>query len=157
MFDAIDAREIVQTCAATVQQNAHHRIAGVVGTCLATVYGPGRYGFGIRFEMTRGRTEAVLELTEGENSTDPVDGTAGGVIDVASFALRVACLMLTRPPARRVMILDEPFKFVSEEYRDGVRGMLEHLAETLDIQFIMVTHIQEIACGTIHQLNHLKP
>jgi DNA repair exonuclease SbcCD ATPase subunit len=49
-------------------------------------------------------------------------------------------------------VLDEPFKFVSEEYRPRVRAMLEKLSAELDVQFIMVTHVPEFKTGTIHQL-----
>jgi len=47
---------------------------------------------------------------------------------------------------------DEPFKFVSAGYRDGVRAMLQMLAAELGIQFIMVTHIPELRCGKIIEI-----
>jgi len=71
------------------------------------------------------------------------------VVDVAAFALRLSALMLSRPARRRVVVLDEPFKFVSAGYRDRVRAMLENLAPDLEVQFIFVTHIDELRCGHI--------
>ncbi|MES2472602.1 MAG: glycosyltransferase, partial [Pseudomonadota bacterium] len=43
----------------------------------------------------------------------------------------------------RAMILDEPFRFVSEGYRERVALLLEDLATEIGIQFILVTHDPE--------------
>jgi ABC-type Fe3+/spermidine/putrescine transport system ATPase subunit len=83
---------------------------------------------------------------------DPLDATGGGVCDVAAFALRVACLMLSQPPKRRLLVADEPFRFVSEEYRPAVRQMIETLADELGIQFILVTHATEFEIGKVVRL-----
>jgi DNA repair exonuclease SbcCD ATPase subunit len=48
------------------------------------------------------------------------------------------------------MILDEPFRYLSEEYRPKVAVLLEKLAEEFDFQFIIVTHIPELAIGSVH-------
>ncbi len=82
----------------------------------------------------------------------PLDEDSGGVVDVAAFTLQLSSLMLKKPPVRRVMILDEPFKFVSEEYRPGIRQMLEKLSEEFNFQFILVTHIVELMIGKVIKL-----
>ena len=71
---------------------------------------------------------------------------------MASFGLRVACLILRRPKVRRVLIMDEPFKFLSENYRSAVKEMLHNLSEKFQIQFIMVTHIDELKMGQIIEI-----
>jgi ABC-type nitrate/sulfonate/bicarbonate transport system ATPase subunit len=73
--------------------------------------------------------------------------SGGGVLDVAAFALRLAAITLTKPHARRIIIMDEPFRFVSEAFRSRIKDMLESLAEEYGFQFIMVTHIKELICG----------
>lgn len=148
-YDAADeAQQIVQAVAETVQEEAHDRIAGVVSRCLATVFEE-PYEFHIRFERARGRTEARLEFVRDGQAVNPIDAAGGGVVDVAAFALRLSCLMLARPARRRLVVLDEPFKFVSADRRAAVRAMLHELAVDLGVQFIMVTHIDELRCGTI--------
>lgn len=144
----IAAQEALQGIAAAVQDAAHARIAGVVSECLGAVFDD-PYEFRILFNRARGRTEARLVFVRDGQEINPIDSSGGGVIDVAAFALQVACLMLSRPPARRVMVLDEPFKFVSARYVPRVREMLERLSEELRIQFIMVTHIPELRCGKV--------
>jgi len=143
-----EAQRVTQAIAETIQEEAHNRIAGVVTRCLATVFDE-PYEFRIRFERARGRTEANLVFVREGLEVNPLDASGGGVVDVAAFALRLSALMLSRPARRRVVILDEPFKFVSAGYRDRVRAMLESLAPDLEVQFIFVTHIDELRCGHI--------
>lgn len=150
-YAAQDAQKIVQTVAETVQEQAHNRIAGVVSRCLATVF-DAPYEFKIKFERSRGHTEARLLFVRDGLDVDPITSAGGGVVDVAAFALRVSCLMLKRPAARRVLILDEPFRFVSEDYRPRVAQMLEDLSTELSIQFIMVTHIKELCVGKVIEI-----
>ena len=151
-FDAADeAQQIVQAVAETIQEEAHDRIAGVVSRSLATVFDE-PYEFRIRFERARGRTEARLVFVREGQEINPIDASGGGVVDVAAFALRLSCLMLSRPARRRVVILDEPFKFVSADRRYAVRAMLEGLAASLAVQFVMITHIEELRCGKVIEI-----
>jgi DNA repair exonuclease SbcCD ATPase subunit len=145
---AREAQGVIQTVAASIQEQAHSKIASVVSRCLESVFDE-PYEFQIHFERKRGKTEARLVFVRNECEYSPMDSSGGGVIDVAAFALRVACLMLSVPMKRRTIVLDEPFKFVSVEYRDSIRDMIELLSEEMSIQFIIVTHISEIKCGEI--------
>lgn len=143
-----DAQEILQHLAQAVQQQAHERIAEVVSSCLSAVFDH-PYQFRIVFERKRGRTEAQLRFQRGDLDVDPLTASGGGMVDVAAFALRVACLMLHRPRLSKVIILDEPFRFVSSQYQEAVRTMLEELVKDLGLQIIMVTHNDNLATGKI--------
>jgi len=145
------AQKIAQEVSQQVQQQAHKRIADVVSRCLEVVFDE-PYAFKINFEQKRGRTEASLSFERDGNDVDPMTASGGGVIDVASFALRLACLMLSRPPVNKILILDEPFKFVSAEYRDRIHTLLETLAKEMSVQFIIVTHIDELQTGKVVRL-----
>lgn len=146
-----EAQEILQLVAQAVQQKAHEKIAGVVSSCLSAVFDD-PYEFRIDFERKRGRTEASLRFCRRGLVVDPLTASGGGVVDVAAFALRAACLMLHRPRLSRLMVLDEPFRFVSSEYQGNIRSMLEELAKDLGLQIIMVTHNETIATGKIIEL-----
>lgn len=151
-IDADEAQVIVQSVAATVQEQAHAKIASVVSRCLEAVFDE-PYQFEIHFERKRGKTEARLVFVRNGCEFSPMDSSGGGVLDVAAFALRVACLMLSIPAKRKTIILDEPFKFVSIEYRERIREMIEMLSAEMQIQFIIVTHISEIVCGKIVKIS----
>ena len=145
------AQEVTQQIAQHTQATAHANIAGTVSRCLAAVFDD-PYEFTIDFERKRGRTEARLGLRRGGLCVDPLTAAGGGVIDVAAFALRLTALVLTHPQRRRLLILDEPFRFVSREYRPRISAMLNTLAEELGVQFIMVTHIPELVTGVVLEL-----
>jgi DNA repair exonuclease SbcCD ATPase subunit len=110
------------------------------------------YEFRIHFERKRGRTEARLVFERGGEEIDPMEASGGGPVDVASFALRLSCMMLSRPPIRRLLVLDEPFKFVSPNLRDRVRRLIEALSGEFGIQIIMVTHMDELRAGEIIEI-----
>ena len=145
------AADIVQRVGFLVQQEAHTAIAAVVTRCLRAVFAE-PYEFEIQFVERRGRTEAELVFLRDGEAHHPLDGTGGGVVDVAAFALRLACLMLARPQRRRLVVLDEPFKFVSQGHRAAVRGLVVDLAEELGVQFVIVTHIDELHAGKIIEI-----
>lgn len=149
---SLQARKLCQEVAEAVQASAHAQISGLVRRCLAAVFGAGAFGFDIRFEQKRGKTEARLVFVEDGNEIDPTEAGSGGAMDVAAFALRLACLMLSAPKARRLLVIDEPFKMVANEHLPAVRDLLEALAEETGTQIIMVAHPEALRCGTVVSL-----
>ena len=143
-----EAQRHAQETAKAVQQLVHDRVASLVTRCLEAVFDE-RYEFDIIFEEKRGRTEARLVLRRGGSEIDPMSSVGGGVVDVVAFALRLACLLLHRPPLRRLLVLDEPFKYVGAADRARVRQLLEELTAELGVQFFIVTHMDELRLGTV--------
>lgn len=121
--------------------------------CLAAVFDD-PYEFRIVFEQKRGKTDARLTFVRNGEEVDPEDGCGGGVLDVAAFALRLGCLLTRRPRRRRVLILDEPFKHLSERknYRERVRDLLLTVSEELNVQFVMVTHDPIFSVGKVIEI-----
>lgn len=148
-----DALDLVQKIGASIQESAHKQIASIVTRCLATVFGEEAYEFVILFEKKRNKTDAVLALQrDGQVYRDPKRQVGGGVVDLASFALRLVCMLLAKPHVRRLLVLDEPFRFLSAEYRPAVRVLLEQLAEELGVQIIMSTHSPELQVGKVIEI-----
>ena len=144
---AEDAVKVVQAVSAIVQEKANIKITSIVTRCLETVFEEEAYEFKILFEEKRNKTEARIVFMRNGEELNPIDASGGGAIDVAAFALRVSCLMLSGQ--RKVMILDEPFKNLSEGYRPKMAKMVELLSKELQIQFIVVTHIEEFMMGNV--------
>lgn len=146
-----EVRQVVVGIAQTMQQKAHQQISTIVSRCLSAVF-EDPYEFRILFEQKRGKTEARMVFVRDGQEIDPMSASGGGVIDVAAFALRLACLLLTSPRPRRLLVLDEPFRFVSAKYRPKIRALLLQLSEELGVQIILVTHITELQIGTVHTI-----
>jgi DNA repair exonuclease SbcCD ATPase subunit len=148
---ATQALQILQSLSQSIQEQVHQRIVEVVSACLEAVFEE-PYTFKIRFEKKRGRTEARLLFVRGDLEVDPLTASGGGVVDVAAFALRVAALSLHRPPLSRILVLDEPFRFVSEQYQPRIRAMLEEVSQKTGMQVVMVTHNPIYATGVVLNL-----
>jgi DNA repair exonuclease SbcCD ATPase subunit len=147
----LEAQRVAQAVAQAVQQQAHEQIARVVSRSLAAVFDD-PYEFRVHFEQKRGKTEARLSFERNGFQVDPLSAAGGGVVDVAAFALRLACLMLSRPPRRRLLILDEPFRFLSVENCERMRQLLELLSEEMDVQFVITTHQRRLRAGKVVEL-----
>lgn len=142
----LDCQDLAQKVAQGIQQHTHSLVAQVVTKCLETIFEE-PYEFNIIFERKRGKTEAKLIFERDGMEIDPMTSSGGGVLDVAAFALRLSAIILTKPHTRKIIIMDEPFRFLSESYREKIKNLLQELSIQYDFQFIMVTHIKELICG----------
>lgn len=150
-----EAQTVVQHVAQEVQENTHSKIAAVVSKCLQAVFDD-PYEFKIHFEQKRGKTEARFVFCRDGEEISPIDASGGGVVDVAAFALRVSSLVMSKPKLRRILVFDEPFRFVSEEYWERVREMLETISDEMGIQMVQVTHNDELKTGKLFQIGAEK-
>lgn len=139
-----EIQNLLQQAAQSIQTQAHQRIATLVTEALASIFQEEAPSFEIAFERKRGKTEAILSFRKGELLLSPLDASGGGVVDVAAFALRLAAITLARPRRRSLLILDEPFRFVSRDYLPRVRSLLERLSSELGIQIVLVTHLAQL-------------
>lgn len=146
----IDALKIAQEGAEQIQQKAHEQISSIVNKCLETIF-QNPYEFKIKFSQKRNKTEA--DLTFIRNGREIKD-VGGGILDVTSFALRLCSILFSQKTLRPVMLLDEPFKNVSRSkgYLDKIPEMMITLAEEFSVQFIQVTHVDELKIGKIIEL-----
>lgn len=143
--DAAAAQSIIQGAAKLTQQQLEYRISELATLALKTVF-PDPYALTVSFEEKRGRTECeILLKRDGEEGVRPMEACGHGVLDVAGLALRLSLWSLKRPRSAPVFILDEPFKNVSRDYQPQVAALLKELSSRMGIQFIIVTHEEEIA------------
>lgn len=136
-----EAQVIFQQAAKDAQEQIRFHLEDIVNLALDAVF-PGRYKFRIFFEIKRNKTEARIALLDGEYEIDPMYSNGGGVTDILSFALRIALLIISKN--RKVLILDEPFKFISNDLKEDAFGIMKRLSEELGIQIIAVTHESEM-------------
>ena len=148
----IEASEVARAIAKEVQETAHKQIASLVTRCLKAVFDD-PYEFKILFEEKRGKTEAKLVFERNGMQVDPLEASGGGVVDVAAFSLRLSCVLRSKnPKLRKILILDEPFKNVSKDYHQRIVNLLETLSKEKNVQIIMITHIESLKLGNIVEL-----
>lgn len=143
--DAVQARVageelalvLIQQAALDTQQQLRYHLEELVQHAIDAVF-PGKYTFRVAFEIKNGRTGAQIYLDKDGTRMDPMDSNGGGVVDIISLALRIASWGISR--TRPVLLLDEPFKFLSARYRPLIGEMLSGVAHRLGLQVIMVTH-----------------
>jgi DNA repair exonuclease SbcCD ATPase subunit len=137
------AQLIIQHVAKQTQQELEYHISNLVTMALSSIF-PNPYEFQLEFIIRRNKTEADLWLVKDNEKLDPLNATGGGVVDVTSFALRVALWSLKRPRSRNILILDEPFKNLSNDLQPKASQLLKELSDKLGLQILMVTHSQDL-------------
>lgn len=118
--------------------------------------------FKIKYANKRGTINAsfLLETTKNGKKIqlDPLEDDAGGKADVIALGLRIAGLIAYSPTLPKVLVLDEPLKFVSNslsgsDYKKRAAEFLKKLSVEYGIQFIIVTHDSEFVEVADKQFN----
>lgn len=136
-----ESQTFVQSVAQSVQSKLSSKIDGIVNLGLSTCFP--NYTFKMEYVASRGKTEVVFVVKDGDSQIDPMNQCGGGLVDVLSFCLRMAVYSISN--VNNVIILDEPFRFLSKSLRPKVAELLEVLCDKLNLQLIEVTHIDEFA------------
>lgn len=138
------AQVFLQKIAQETQSKLKFQIEDIVNLALDACF-PDEYEFRLNFNIARGKTDAELVFISKKTGReiDPMGSVGGGVVDLTSFALRMSMFMLERE-VDNVMILDEPFRFVSKDLQSRAGEILRKLSSRLGIQIILVTHIDNL-------------
>jgi DNA repair exonuclease SbcCD ATPase subunit len=130
------------------RQFLEDRVQSLVDQGLKRVFGP-EYDFKVRSELTGKQVKTRFYVINRGLELNLLESVGGGIADVVSFLLRIVLLVLKRPVQRKVLILDEPFKWVSAGHMTSLADLITELSETLKLQIIFVTHRPElIEAGT---------
>jgi chromosome segregation ATPase len=133
------ARELIRQAALQTQKQLEYPVSEIVTLALGAVF-DNPYELKLDFVERRGKTEADISFVRDGKSISPLDASGGGAIDIASTALRFSLWSLQPKKTRNTIILDEPFKHLSENYQVKASKMLKEISEKLGLQIIMVTH-----------------
>lgn len=103
------------------------------------------YKFELSFNRRGNLQEADFNIIppDREESSDPLDSSGGGVLDVVSLALRIVLLELSKPKIPGFIALDESTKHISKEFIPNVYKWIKIMSNKLNRQFIFVTHQKE--------------
>ena len=133
------AREVIREVGLKTQQQLQYHISDITSLALEAVFN-NPYELIAEFVQRRNKTECDLFFQRDGSKVDPLTASGVGAVDVAAFALRVASWSMLRPHTRNTVILDEPLKFLSNEYQEKASIMIKEISKKLGIQFIIITH-----------------
>jgi DNA repair exonuclease SbcCD ATPase subunit len=136
-------RAVTQEVAEQTLNNLSYQVSSIVTSALASVW-PDPFGFDVEFRQARNQIECHLWFIKNGHRIEPMESSGGGALDVASFALRITYWSLLPNPTRPTFLLDEPFKYVSEDLQEACSQMVKMLSEKMGVQVIMVSHLPNI-------------
>lgn len=138
------AVELLSSIQKKINQNAKSGIEIVVTHALRYIFNED-YRFHLDFRKRGNLQELFFQLIfPGEE--EPVDlmaCSAGGVLDVISFALRIAIISLIKPKVEGFIVGDEIFRNLSTSYLPTASNFLQTINMKLKRQLILITHKQE--------------
>jgi len=137
---SLEARAIIQRVGKETQQQLEYHISSIVTTAIVSVFEE-EIEFKVEFVERRGKTEVDFYFIKEKEKLNPVTSSGGGLLDIASLALRLSFWNLNR--SRNVIIFDEPCKFVSKNMMPRVVDVFKMLSEKLNLQILMVSHIDD--------------
>lgn len=108
------------------------------------------YEFIIEIDEDSQRKQINFLIKKNNEKFDPKYELGGGVIDLLSFCLRIAIWSLN--PTKNIILLDEPFKFLSKDKQQLIPILLQKLSNELKLQFIIVTHEELMGELNFHQI-----
>jgi DNA repair exonuclease SbcCD ATPase subunit len=130
------------------QYAAQEAIEQLVTRGLQTIFSDG-LSFHILQDVKARRAEVSFivrsELSGGKVvDTDILESRGGGLAATVGFLLRLTVMLLrTDTKQDNVLVLDETFAHVSEEYLPALGEFLQKIVEKTGVQIIMVTHQPE--------------
>lgn len=92
--------------------------------------------------LQRGRQFYQFRLIDNGMEVDPLKSCGGGVINILSILLRIVVLSMSSN--RKFLVIDEGFANLSANHREKAVDFLKLAAEKLGVQFLIVTHQDEL-------------
>ena len=97
------------------------------------------------------RNEPAIDVSVIENNleVDPQKSCGGGLNDIISFVIKILLIYLKK--SSRIIILDEPLKFLSRDYIEQSSNFIHDISKRMNIQIILVSHKPdlEISCDKL--------
>jgi DNA repair exonuclease SbcCD ATPase subunit len=120
------------------------KLETLVNSALSFVFPDKQMFFKLIGKKTKTGLQYDIYIETDGTITSVFDAKGGGVLDIASLALRIAYLKLYEGSLGQVLILDEPFKNLDIERISNAVAWLSHICKELGIMIITATHITEL-------------
>jgi len=131
---------IVRQVGLATQKQLEYHLAEQVSLAMLAVFDD-PYELVVNFQEKREKTEVELLFSRRGVCYPPIGNVGGGVIDIASLALRIAYLSMRQDKkVRPVLLLDEPFsRLKGEDANRRALAVVREMSKRLGIQIIMIS------------------
>ena len=145
LVDLEEALEVMNTVSVLVQQEFEEVVEVLVTQALKFVFGE-NHSFELEGGISHNQPEVHMYMViDGERFSPKDDEFSGGQADVVSFALRIILWAIQYEATRPTLIFDEPFRNLHGlKNAEAVREMVQYLAKTMGLQFIIITQDEEL-------------
>ena len=145
--DKQEVEEFLKKMSVTLRQDTINKLEMIITTALQHILGE---DISFKIETPNDKPEAYFYVVNNYNGTivqnEPEDARGGGIIDIVSVALRLAVAELCN--IEGPLILDEPAKHLSAEYKDNFASFLRMIRDEFNRQVIIITHDRTLSeCG----------
>jgi len=138
---AINARDIINALAQKTLEQISAQIGQLVTDAIHSVF-DNPYTFDMSFVNRRNQTECDLYVVRNGRRRHPLESNGGGLADVISVPFR--CTFLVLSDLHPILVLDEPYKFLSVDLQNYCFMMLKTISDQLGVQIIVVSHLNEM-------------
>lgn len=152
LIEIEECRTIVQEVAKNAQNHLVEKLNSVVSTALGVVFGED-WEFKMIIKTQANSLQAFPTFYKNGVEESPKISEGGGLVSVASLALRIALLSLTKNPSP-IVVLDEPLSNIGKGDIERTCKFLTTISESMNIQFLIVTHSDPIK-KTANRLFHV--
>jgi len=142
-----EAAEILQDWNLKLQNSIQFCLSQLGTDALKGVFPWITYDFNVEFVQRRNQIECDCKLDSQNSfeSLDPLTDVGGGLVDVLSFALRLAIWSLSRPKTEPLLIMDEPFRYVALQNLERAGELIQKISKQLNVRILLITHSDELA------------
>lgn len=147
------AQRIIQTVAKQTVTNLEVHFSDIGSLAIASVF-PYPVTFKAVVELRRGQVEIDTLFEEFGKSQKPEGSSGGGIVDVADYALVIACWVLDQN--RPTIIFDEPFRNVSPSFHKKLSEMVKAISEDFGLQQIIISHSETVNIKADRTINVRK-
>lgn len=142
------ARALLEQLTDAKREVVRSKIEDLVTHGIQAVFGS-EYSFRIEQKTARNNVTFEYRIVHhfgGQTRESGLRGYhGGGLVALVGFLLRVVMVLFIHPPRRRILFLDETFANLDSDKRDPLARLLLELGQSLEIQFVLITHSEEYA------------
>lgn len=144
--DLVKARWVITEVAQRTQNRFKDFVENLVTMAIRAVYENRTMRFLLNFRVNRNRSEAWLQVQEGDKEPyTPKDAQGGGMVDMIGMSMRPVLQSIEKPRSRNVIIADEPMKNLGHgRFLTRAGEILREISHRLGFQLILVTHEPEL-------------